>query len=620
MRSFFKLVRILLVLIPSMLSSCSSRTAVTVSMRYDRKDIPDLAAVRVFTTLNGTLANEPFTVTDVLPAEYGEGTGLVDFSVQIPEDSTGFLSFALGGFTSKGCLAALGSASLSVSPQDRRFAVDGFLYHPSQLQPGGYVFPGQTGMFIDLHHCTGPETTPLVVGVSDPVVTATGNTEHQVYVLGWGLLPGFEISTVGTPQKLPIEQDASSLYIRSVVLPIDATRSHYTPVTVRNPGVHSDRQDALLWVQGPSSFQVDAMHPGDYGPIAVDDLNRDGTLDVVKVGAQAFLFPGATSGPLGAPQPVAVGSADASTLLTGDFVGDGSRQLLVVRSDPSAALTMAKLQSGTWISQDISGGGFTPALSADFNHDGHPDLIFASGKALNVRMGMGQGQFAPAMVLSQLPFPIYELATADWNGDGNLDVAVLVSAAAPTNGALYLLSQRVDGTLSAPAPVGLPQLRVEQSVSALSAADMDQDGTSDLVVAIENVPLPLLSHGGILTYQLFRPGKTSIASLYANSTPRAPTRMPMAVGDLNGDGFPDAVMAAPLINRIFVFYNDHMGGYAQDLPVILPMDAHPPLGDVSTLRIADLNHDGKGDIVFGGAFLTPDPMIPWLFVLYNQSL
>ena len=88
--------------------------------------------------------------------------------------------------------------------------------------------------------------------------------------------------------------------------------------------------------------------------------------------------------------------------------------------------------------------------AADVNHDGNPDILVANADAgsISVLLGDGKGRFSSGrgspIPAGHLP---NDLAIADMNGDGNLDVVI------PNHQSPYLTILQGDGTGKfAPAP------------------------------------------------------------------------------------------------------------------------------------------------------------------------
>lgn len=109
--------------------------------------------------------------------------------------------------------------------------------------------------------------------------------------------------------------------------------------------------------------------------------------------------------------------------------------------------------------------------AADFNQDGLQDLVThdLSG-TLQTYLGLTDGGLAPAATLSISPSRVLE--AGEFNGDGAPDLVV------NGNGTVQVFLNARDGGFEAAAPVS-----VEGFVDVVTAADLNGDGRSDLVVA-----------------------------------------------------------------------------------------------------------------------------------------
>ena len=112
-----------------------------------------------------------------------------------------------------------------------------------------------------------------------------------------------------------------------------------------------------------------------------------------------------------------------------------------------------------------------------------------------------------------------------------------------------------------------------------SLADMTKSGHLDIVLSNDS-PDPKLV--------LLNDGKGNFRIGGAYGDPKWPTRN-AAVGDLNGDGYPD-IVAANRMSTSYYCLND--GKLHFDCR---PLDHSP---SAATVRIADVNGDGKNDIVY----------------------
>jgi uncharacterized repeat protein (TIGR01451 family) len=274
------------------------------------------------------------------------------------------------------------------------------------------------------------------------------------------------------------------------------------------------------------------------------------------------------------PTPFTAGPGDSSFQVEkGDFNEDGRIDLVFSPADDLAISVL--FGDGT--------GGFSAPLLlttldvpqaiavGDFNNDGHTDIVAGSGigTRASVFLGDGSGGFSgPGLV--NVGAPKFVVAASDLDLDGNLDLVFSGTNAASTQ--IALLPGNGDGSFGAPFNV-----TVGAGPHSLIVDDFNNDGTPD--IASGNV------NAGTLSI-LLGDGNGG----FAVTTTAFPTISRVRkVGDLNGDGFSDLVIAdAPSgPRRQQVFFGDGNGGFGS--PVDLNVDP-------ATLFTTSGDLDGDGDL------------------------
>lgn len=284
---------------------------------------------------------------------------------------------------------------------------------------------------------------------------------------------------------------------------------------------------SVLLQNSNGTFQATVFYTVGNGPtsLQVGDVNGDGKPDFVVLNSLDATFSvllGNGDGTFQAQKVTSIPStADlANTLTVGNFNGDNYLDV---------AVPVQLAQVGTFGIGVLIGNGdgtFQPvvsyALSAqaravaagDFNKDGKIDLVATTGNlnsnGISVLLGNGDGTFQSAIDTS-LTFSTLGLVLADFNQDGNLDIAA--GAGTYPTYSVVLLYGNGNGSFQAQPPlsfVGVP----------VTAGDLNGDGKPDLVItpSVQQPDGPntlqiLLNNGnGTFTQLQSLPG--TVAALY----------------------------------------------------------------------------------------------------------
>ena len=328
---------------------------------------------------------------------------------------------------------------------------------------------------------------------------------------------------------------------------------------------------------------------------ALADLDGDGKPDLATLADDAHSYSvlsvmlNAGAGRFAERGQIPVGG-HPSCVTSADLDGDGASDLISTVQYPDAISVLRNRGDGSFEPGVAYAAGDLPTsvASADLDGDGSADLVVANGgsNSLSIFINRGDGTFRP-----QVQVPVGEhpnaVTCADLDGDGLPDLAV----GNGTGGFVSVLLNRGGGRFG-------PALNYPLAVRAMAgptvtAVDLDLDGHLDLAVSLLGGAAVLRNRGD---------GTFGSPEYYGgfNLGPM------IAIGDVDGDGYPDLAVTASIYDDVQVSLNRRDGTFGA--PQSYRTNSEP-----SGLIFVDFDGDGHPDIVA----LNPD--LDSLSVLRNTG-
>jgi hypothetical protein len=263
-----------------------------------------------------------------------------------------------------------------------------------------------------------------------------------------------------------------------------------------------------------------------------------------------------------------------------DLNGDGIPDLMVGSHFTQGFSILFGNGDGTFKpANNFFATGYASSIAVgDFNGDGKPDLA-VGGLGIVILINNGDGTFSQGSNLNTVL--TLSVTTGDFNGDGKLDIA----ASDANNDTVSILLGNGDGTFQ-PA-VSYATGHVPE---VIVAGDFNNDGVLDLATANE-FQSTTVNNPGTMTVLLGN-GDGTFKDYFLFNAGNGP--FGIAVGDFNGDGNLDSVVANTDQNAVSLFLGKGNGDFQPATSVTADQ------GCISVV-VGDFNLDGKLDLAVSNA-------------------
>lgn len=350
-----------------------------------------------------------------------------------------------------------------------------------------------------------------------------------------------------------------------------------------------EEQIHVITNDGNGNFTLAASTSANGRSLTKADVNSDGFVDLVVIkdglvsimgtGDGIFVSPAALSN-----KQISAGDG-ASSLAIADFNLDGHQDIVVGGRNDSSLTVMLGDGDGslTPLSPIISNGSVFSVVAVDLDADGNSDFVSAHYDLdrIEVRFGDGTGEFSEPI---EIDFPGQgpaEVRTGDFDNDGHLDI-VTVGHRGSSDSGFSVTFGHGDRTFTAG-----PLVSSTFQAGTIDVGDVNNDGILDVVVGVAffsngNAARPYFGNGdGTFTDQ----GRIPFGGGSFDGPPKQ-----LRLVDLDLDGNLDIVGLDETGSLLKVLTGNGNGTFAE--PVSYSVDASP-----ERLDVGDIDGDGLLDVI-----------------------